>query len=149
MNLEETTHMFKETDLFQEANSVGERPWGTEVLLALVRGKYSVKYLKINKGNKGGLQYHRMKDEVAVLISGKLMIRYDLGDGILKERIINPGEAVHFPPTLVHQEEALLDCEIIEASTPHFNDRVRVEESYGLGAPTGLQSTNEEDIEIR
>jgi len=141
--------MFNESDLFQEAKSVGERPWGTEMLLALVSKKFTVKYLKINKGNKGGLQYHRMKDEVAVLISGKMMIRYDLGDGNLKERIINPGEAVHFPPTLIHQEEALMDCEIIEASTPHFNDRVRVEEQYGLGAPKGLQSTNEEDIEIR
>jgi len=141
--------MFKESDLFQEANSVGERPWGCEILLGLVSQKFSVKYLKINAGSRGGLQFHRLKDEVAVLISGSMLIRYDLGDGILREKVLNSGEAVHFPPTLIHQEEALTDCEIIEASTPHFNDRVRVEERYGLGAPEGLPTTNEEQIELR
>ena len=55
----------------------------------------------------------------------------------------------HFPPGLVHQEEALEDCFIIEASTPHFNDRVRMEESYGLGLPSGLPTTEESQIEIR
>ena len=141
--------MFEYEDLFQQPQSVGARPWGTETLLALVSSKYSVKYLRIKSGNKGGLQYHRLKDEVAVLISGKLLIRFDLGDGVLQERILNSGEAVHFPPMLVHQEEALTDCEIVEASTPHFNDRVRVEERYGFGAPEGLPSTLESDIETR
>lgn len=136
-------------DVFPKKESVGDRPWGTEELLALVSGRFSVKKLCVKAGNKGGLQFHRRKDEVAVLISGTMMIRFDLGDGQLRERVIGPGSVVHFPPGLVHQEEALTDCELIEASTPHFNDRVRMEESYGLGASVGLPSTNEDDIELR
>jgi quercetin dioxygenase-like cupin family protein len=78
-----------------------------------------------------------------------MKIRYDLGDGVLRERIVNSGDVVHFPPLLVHQEEAVTDCVIIEASTPHFNDRVRVEEVYGMGRPIGLPSTTEDEIELR
>lgn len=140
---------FEQSVVFPLAQSVGERPWGTEDLLALVSKQFSVKRLKIKAGNKGGLQYHRFKDEVAIMISGQMLIRYDLGDKILQEKIVKAGEVVHFPPGLVHQEEAITDCEIIEASSPHFNDRVRVEENYGFGSPKGLPTTLETEIEIR
>ena len=140
---------FEQSVVFPVAQSVGERPWGTEDLLALVSKQFSVKRLKIKAGNKGGLQYHRFKDEVAIMISGQMLIRYDLGDKILKEKVVSAGDVVHFPPGLVHQEEAITDCEIIEASTPHFNDRVRVEESYGFGMPKGLPTTKIQDIETR
>ena len=143
------SHDFTESDIFPKAESVGERPWGTEDLIALVSKQFSVKRLRVNAGNKGGLQFHRLKDEVAVIVSGEMLIRYDLGDGLLRERIVKDGDVVHFPPGLVHQEEALTDCEIIEASTPHFNDRVRMEETYGLGKPQGLPSTSEQQIEIK
>ena len=42
-------------------------------------------------------------------------------------KILSKGKIFHFPPGVIHQEKALTDVEIIEASTPHFNDRVRVE----------------------
>jgi mannose-6-phosphate isomerase len=142
-------NQFNQEEIFPIAESVGSRPWGSEDLIALVSKKFSVKRLKIKAGNKGGLQLHRFKDEVAVMISGKMLIRYDLGDKILRERVVQSGEVVHFPPGLVHQEEAITDCEIIEASTPHFNDRVRMEDNYGLGIPQGLPTTLESDIELR
>ncbi len=140
---------FSEFDIFPTAKSVGERPWGTEDLLAIVSKQFSVKRLFIKKGSKGGLQYHRLKDEVAILISGQMLIRYDVGDGVIREKTLEPGQTAHFPPGLVHQEEALTDCEIIEASTPHFNDRVRVEEKYGFGNPIGMPTTLESEIELR
>ncbi len=144
--------MEKQIDInivFPKPQSVGERPWGTEDLLALVSKQFSVKRLTVKAGSKGGLQYHRLKDEVAILISGKMLIRYDLGNKVLHEKIIEAGDVVHFPPGLIHQEEAITDCELIEASSPHFNDRVRVEEIYGFGEPKGLPSTHIDDIEIR
>jgi len=55
----------------------------------------------------------------------------------------------HFPPGAVHQEEAITDCTIIEASTPHFNDRVRVEEKYGVNINGGLPSTTIDEVEER
>ena len=44
------------------------------------------------------------------------------------------------------KEEALEDCYIIEASTNHFNDRVRCEELYGVEVVEGLPTTAEEEI---
>lgn len=132
--------------VFPKAEDLGPRAWGSETLLALVSQKYSVKRLEIRAGHKGGLQFHRLKDEVAVVISGQMIVRYDDGSGSIQERIVGPGDVVHFPPGLVHQEEAITDCVLIEASTPHFNDRVRVEEKYGFDSNGGLASTELPDI---
>ena len=38
------------------------------------------------------------------------------------------------------------NCEIIEASTPHFNDRVRVEKLFDMKENKGLKSTKLKDI---
>jgi hypothetical protein len=40
----------------------------------------------------------------------------------------------------------LTDCTIIEASTPHFNDRVRVEKKYGIIDKHGMPSTKKSEI---
>ena len=134
---------------FPVSESVGERPWGTEELLVLIPGKLMLKKLFVRAGSKGGLQYHRLKDECGTLISGEMIIRYDDGDGNIIEKKISAGDNFHFSPGTVHQEEAVTDCVIIEGSTPHFNDRVRCEELYGLGSPQGLPSTQEEEILLR
>ena len=63
-----------------------------------------------------------------------------------KKKILEQGDCFHFPPGLVHQEEAITDCVILEVSTPHFNDRVRVEKDYGLAEEDGLPSTSIRDI---
>jgi mannose-6-phosphate isomerase len=131
---------------FPVPQSVGERDWGTESLLALVPGKYSFKKLTIRAGCKGGLQHHHVKDECAYVVSGELLVRFDRGDGELVERILTAGDVVHFPPGAVHQEEALSDCTLLEASTPHFNDRVRMEDHYGLRAEGGLPSTRRDEV---
>jgi len=127
--------------IFPKPKDLGARSWGTETLLVLASGEFSFKKLFLKKGCKGGVQYHHLKNECGYLVSGKLIIRFDNGDGLLTERIIGPGEAFHFPPGAVHQEEAVEDCIILEASTPHFNDRVRVEQRYGLSEGDGLPST--------
>lgn len=104
----------------------------------------------MKQGAKGGLQYHRRKDEAGVMISGVMKIRYDDGKGTLEERIVGAGKSFHFPPGCVHQAEALTDCEYIEASTPHFNDRVHVENEYGIEEEAGgLPSTELSEIELR
>ena len=62
-----------------------------------------------------------------------MLVRYDNGKGKLVKKILKQGDCFHFPPYFVHQEEAITDCEIIEVSTPHFNDRVRVEKIWFNG----------------
>ena len=134
---------------FPKPKFVGKRNWGKEILLSLIPKKISLKLLFIKKGKKGGLQFHRKKNECGHILSGKLMIRFDNGNGKLKKMKLKKGQSFHFPPGAVHQEEAITDCKIIEASTPHFNDRVRVEKKYGLSSSSGLPSTKLNQIKLK
>jgi mannose-6-phosphate isomerase-like protein (cupin superfamily) len=133
---------------FLKSKNLGYRNWGTETLLALIPKKLSLKILKIKKGKSGGLQYHNKKNECGYILKGKLLIRFDekKNSGKLKERILKAGDVFHFPPKSVHQEKAITECIIIEASTPHFNDRVRVEKYYGKFEKKGLPSTKISEI---
>ena len=63
---------------------MGKRNWGVENLLVVIPKVLSLKILEIKKGKKGGLQYHHLKNECGYILSGKLLIRYDNGKGILK-----------------------------------------------------------------
>ena len=134
---------------FPRQENMGKRDWGEEKLVALIPGVLSLKILTINKGKKGGLQYHHKKNECGYILSGKLLLRFDNGDGTLQEKILYPGDSFHFPPKSVHQEEAITKCTIVEASSPHFNDRVRVEKKYGLPEIKGLPSTTKKEVLIR
>ena len=125
------------------------RNWGDEIVLGIVSKKFSLKKLIMKAGTKGGLQYHRKKDECGIIISGKLLVRYEDSKGKLNNKILKKGDSFHFPPGSVHQEEAITNCEMIEASTPHFNDRVRVEKKFGINFSKGLKSTKINEIIFR
>ena len=141
--------MSKKIAIFPKKKKVGKRECGEEILGALIPKKISLKILKIKKGKTGGLQYHRKKDECGIIISGKLLVRYENKRGVLNKKILKQGDTFHFPPGSVHQEEALTNCEIIEASTPHFNDRVRVEKKYGMSSKGGLPSTFKNEVKFK
>lgn len=140
--------MINKKVIFPKRKTVGQREWGEEILVALIPKKISLKILKIKKGKKGGLQYHRKKNECGIIISGKLKIIYDNGNGKLLEKILKKGDTFHFPPGAIHQEQAITNCQIIEASTPHFNDRVRVEKKYKIKDSLGLKTTKISEIKI-
>tara|TARA_B110000305_G_C19208479_1_gene524689 strand:+ start:404 stop:826 length:423 start_codon:yes stop_codon:yes gene_type:complete len=136
-------------NIFPKKINIGKRNWGSEELLTLIPGILTLKKIFIKKGKKGGLQYHHKKNECGYIESGKLIVRYDSGNGKLSKKILKKGDSFHFSPGLVHQEEALTNCTIIEASTPHFNDRVRVEKKYGMKVSTGLPSTLKKEVILK
>ena len=134
---------------FPKAESVGERDWGEETLLVLASGKYSMKKLEIKAGKYGGLQYHRQKDEASYIVTGRMIVRYEDENGVLIDKEVGPGDWFHFPNGCIHQEIAITDVVRIEVSTPHFNDRVRVENIFGISNIAGLPTTDESEIEVR
>ena len=136
---------------FPKAETVGKRDWGEEILLVLSQGKFTMKKLIIKKGFSGGLQFHRKKDEAAYIISGSLLVTYENEEGLLIKKKLEKGEWLHFPNGSIHQETAITDVELLEVSTPHFNDRVRVENQFGLDPldNQGLPSTKEDEILIK
>ena len=132
--------------IFPINQDLGGRDWGSETLMHLAEGNWSMKKLFIKAGSKGGLQYHRIKNEASFVVKGQLVIRYVL-KGKLKERILSEGDSIHFPPNCIHQEEAITDCLLIEVSTPHKNDRVRVENLFDINDNSGLPSTEIQAID--
>ena len=139
---------FLKEKIFPKSRSIGFRDWGDELLLVHIFKKLTLKKLILKKNRRGGLQYHHKKNECGYLVKGILKIKFDLGDGILRSKTLKRGDIFHFPPGLVHQEIALTNCEIIEASTPYFNDRVRVEKRYGLKLKKGLHSTSIKQVKF-
>ena len=129
-------------------SKIVERDWGYEKFLVISSSKFTMKKLFIKKGMKGGLQYHMLKDEAVFLLEGKMLIRFENEkNGKLESKILNPGDFVHFPNTSIHQEEALEDTYLIECSTPHANDRVRVD-NKSEQQKYGLQTTTFDEIKI-
>ena len=124
----------------QLPRDMGERTWGNE-LLVIDTPQYIGKLLMMRAGTAGGLQAHVEKDEASYLHSGEAWVYTDTGDGVLKRFFWSAGTAIHIPPGAVHKVEAVTDCVIFEASTPHFNDRVRLEAQYGRTDTAGLPTT--------
>jgi len=124
----------------QLPRDMGQRTWGEE-LLVIDTPAYIGKVLNMQAGKAGGLQKHVEKDEASYLFSGTAWVYTDTGDGELKRFKWEAGTAIHIPPGSVHKVEAITDCVIFEASTPHFNDRVRLEEQYGRTDVDGLPTT--------
>lgn len=117
-----------------------ERDWGAEIIIAR-SDAYLGKVLVMLAGTKGGLQKHVEKDEAFFLFEGQAIVRSDDGAGNLIETPMHPRETYRVPPGAPHQVEAITDCMFFEVSTPHYNDRVRLEDVYGLPDEGGLPST--------
>jgi mannose-6-phosphate isomerase len=108
-----------------------DKPWGYELVWART-DRYVGKILHVRAGHVLSLQYHNQKDETMHLLSGKLILRTQQGDALVSRPFL-AGETVHIPPRLIHQIEAVVDSDVLEASTPELDDLVRLQDRYGRG----------------
>jgi mannose-6-phosphate isomerase len=108
-----------------------EKPWGHELIWAL-SDAYCGKILFIKAGSALSLQFHNQKDESWLVQSGRARLELgEAGQRVLHEEVIGPGAAFRYPPGTVHRVTALEDTTILEVSTPHLDDVVRLEDLYG------------------
>jgi mannose-6-phosphate isomerase len=105
------------------------KPWGSETIWA-VTDQYVGKVLHIKAGQALSLQYHNQKDETIHLLRGEMIYRVKI-DGELRDVKLTAGESYRNEPGTVHQMEAVTDCDVLEASTPHLDDVVRLSDRYG------------------
>jgi len=105
------------------------KPWGHETIWAHT-DQYVGKILHINAGHALSVQYHNVKDETVYLLSGELIYRV-WEDDTPRDVQLKIGEAFRITPHTIHQMEAISDCDILEASTPHLDDVIRLEDRYG------------------
>ena len=106
-----------------------DKPWGHELVWART-GRYVGKILHVKAGHVLSLQYHNFKDETMHVLRGELILRTRPGE-TLQARPFRAGESVHIPAKLVHQIEAVVDTDVLEASTAELDDLVRLEDRYG------------------
>ena len=107
-----------------------EKPWGYEELWGLT-ASYAGKILHIRKGQSLSLQYHNTKDETIRVLNGQLRLLHGSSADNLTPRELCPGERFHIPPGLLHRMEAIEECDVLEVSTPHLFDVVRLSDRYG------------------
>jgi mannose-6-phosphate isomerase len=108
-----------------------EKPWGYELIWSLT-DVYCGKLLFVRAGHSLSLQFHREKDEAWYIQSGRAKPELGwAGEGILSEEVVTAGACFHYPPGTVHRVTALEDTEIVEVSTPHLDDVVRLDDAYG------------------
>ena len=105
------------------------KPWGHETIWAHTDA-YVGKILHIKANQALSVQYHNVKDETVYLLSGQLIYRIWENDQP-KDVGLKIGEAFRITPGTVHQMEAVTDCDILEVSTPHLDDVVRLKDRYG------------------
>ena len=108
-----------------------EKPWGHELIWAL-SDTYCGKVLFVKAGHALSLQYHREKDESWLVQSGRAKLELgDTGKAVLSEEVVGAGAAFRYPPGTVHRVTAIEDTTILEVSTPHLYDVVRLDDLYG------------------
>ena len=120
------------------------KPWGHETIWAHTE-LYVGKVLHIKAGHSLSVQYHNLKDETIHLLSGTMIYRVGTADGRrrtaggtadggrqeLQVIELKAGESFRNEPGMIHQMEAVTDCDVLEASTPHLDDVVRLTDLYG------------------
>ena len=106
------------------------KPWGYEIWFA-IQDEYVGKILHINKGHRYSLQYHEHKKETQYLLSGKVKFLIGPSEDQLQEIILTPGDKLDVYPGDIHRAEGLEESDILEVSTNHLDDVVKLADDYG------------------
>jgi mannose-6-phosphate isomerase-like protein (cupin superfamily) len=107
-----------------------EKPWGYEIIYAST-DRYCGKVLFVRAGEQLSLQFHREKDETIYVQSGRIELEIGEPGRPTDIEVVGPGHAFRLEPGMVHRWRALEDSVILEVSTPHLDDVVRLDDRYG------------------
>ncbi|MEA2304840.1 MAG: mannose-6-phosphate isomerase [Solirubrobacteraceae bacterium] len=107
-----------------------EKPWGHEIWWAWT-DDYVGKIIHVDAGHKLSVQYHELKDETSYLLSGRMNLYKGSSLEDLAVTEIAAGHQWRNRPGEVHTIEALEDSDVLEVSTPHLEDVVRLQDAYG------------------
>jgi mannose-6-phosphate isomerase-like protein (cupin superfamily) len=101
--------------------------WGEEIIITN-NELYCGKLMRFKEGAKFSMHYHMIKDETWYVNKGLFIYRWiDTDTAETIEHRLIPGDVVRQRPGQPHQLEALIDGEVFEVSTQHFDsDSYRV-----------------------
>lgn len=107
-----------------------DKPWGYEIWWAWT-DQYVGKILHVDAGHKLSVQYHELKDETSYVLKGRVYLHKGTTLDNLVATEMKPGQAWRNRPGEVHTIEAIEDADVLEVSTPHLEDVVRLQDGYG------------------
>jgi mannose-6-phosphate isomerase-like protein (cupin superfamily) len=118
-----------------------EKAWGHEDWI--YNGRYCGKKLHVIKGKACSFHYHKVKDEVMYLESGKIVLTYGWDEDLSHAATITltPDMAFHIPPGMWHRFQGVEDSVITEFST-HHNDKDVVRAGQAAGAENDDEEAN-------
>ena len=82
------------------------------------------------------LRSHERNDETLYVLAGTRRLEVGPAPGPLEAAELEAGNGYRFPPGTVHRLIGVANCDVLEASTPHLDDVVRLEDRYGRRRPT-------------
>ncbi len=115
------------------------QPWGHELLLNASNPTYVLKEVHRLAGRKTSLQYHRAVRETHFLLAGRASVEFkqsasvphaDVTDADLGQVEIASLTSIDIPPQALHRIQALTDVTAYEASTPHHEEVIRVQDDH-------------------
>ena len=107
-----------------------QKPWGHEEIWA-VTDRYVGKTLHIEPGHRLSRQYHRVKMETILVLSGNLHLETETAPGVFGTQQLPPHSVFHVNPGVIHRFGAGDEpVTLVEVSTPELDDVVRLEDDY-------------------
>lgn len=111
-------------------STIVDKPWGHELIWAKT-DRYVGKILHVRAGEALSLQYHRVKDETIMVLSGRMKLEFFAEGEEPRVCELEPRKPFHVTPGLRHRMIAIEDTDVLEVSTPELDDVVRLEDRYG------------------
>ena len=116
---------------------VEKNPWGESRVWDATNGTHG-KIISIKEGGRTSFKYHKLKNEVFMVLGGTVRVDFGSSSSLLKpekhpiqSRILREGDVLHVLSECPYRLTALEDCKIIEVGDRHDNDPVRLEDDYG------------------
>ena len=118
------------------------KPWGRELWITGPKPVYKIvlKYIEIKAGTKTSLQTHEYKFESNFIVDGEAVFRSSTkqfksknDQYPLNEYKVDKPYVFDVEPLTIHQVEAVTDIVLIEASTDHLDDVIRLNDKHGRG----------------
>ncbi len=109
---------------------VVDKPWGHEEIFAET-ANYVGKILFIREGEALSLQYHEVKEETLRVLDGELELVTGDDEDHLESHYLEAGAVFHITPGTLHRMIGTSDCRLLEVSTNHLDDVVRLDDRYG------------------
>lgn len=111
--------------------TIVKKPWGFEKIL-FEQSEYISKILHINADQRLSLQLHRFKEETLYVLSGCVYVEFfDDETTLVTTVVLKPDESIHIASNRVHRICATIESEVLETSTPHPTDIIRISDDYG------------------